>query len=74
MEFAQRLRDLREDTEPHLTQEELGIRINISQRKISRLERGDFEPNLKVIKDICNYYNISADFMLGLTDEPRPLR
>ena len=25
------------------------------------------------VKPMCEHYNISADYLLGLTDEPRPL-
>lgn len=74
MEFYQRIRELREDTEPHLKQEEIGIVLGMSQRKISRLETNATEPTTEEIKKYCIYYNLSADYMLGLTDERKPLK
>lgn len=74
MEFYQRIRELREDTEPHLKQEEIGIVLGMTQRKISRLETNDTQPTTEEIKKYCIYYNLTADYLLGLIDEPRPLK
>ncbi len=74
MEFYQRIRELREDTEPHLKQEEIGIVLGMTQRKISRLEKNDTQPTTEEIKKYCIYYNLSADYLLGLIDEKRPLK
>lgn len=74
MEFYQRIRELREDTEPYLKQEEIGIILGMSQKKISRLETNTTQPTTEEIKKYCVYYNLSADYLLGLTDEQRPLK
>lgn len=74
MEFYQRIRELREDTEPHLKQEEIGIVLGMTQRKISRLETNATQPTTEEIKKYCIYYNLSADYLLGLTDEQKPLK
>lgn len=72
MEFNERIAELRE--KQGLTQTQLGEKLNISQRKISRLETKDTKGNIITdIKTLCEYYNISADYILGLTDEPRKL-
>lgn len=34
----------------------------------------DVTPSAQVILDLADHYNISADYLLGLTDEPRPLK
>lgn len=40
---------------------------------LSRIESGANEPNLKTLKAICELYNVSADYILGIIDEPRKL-
>ena len=70
MDFAQKFRDLREDMEPPTNQTELGEILNMNQMKISRMERGETEPSLQDLADICKLFHISADYFLGLIDEP----
>ncbi|MDR2687481.1 MAG: helix-turn-helix domain-containing protein [Oscillospiraceae bacterium] len=74
MDFAQKLRNLREDMEPPTNQTELGEILNMNQMKISRLERGETEPSLQDLFDICTLFHISADYLLGLIDEPLPYK
>ena len=33
----------------------------------------DVTPSAQVILDLANHYNVSADYLLGLSDNPRPL-
>jgi len=73
MQFAKKLRDLRTDHEPPINQTTLGKALGISQLKVSRLEIGFIEPNLQDLRNICTYYNISADYFLDLIDEPKKL-
>lgn len=71
MKFNEIISNLREDTEPKLTQSELGQRINLTQRKISYLENGKIEPNIEDIKIYCKFFNVSADYLIGLTTDKR---
>lgn len=41
---------------------------------ISDLEKGRRTTTLEKLTELAQYYNISTDYLLGLTDEPRPLR
>jgi len=66
MEFCDKLRSLRKNRRPRLTQEQLANELNMTQRKISRMETGETEPSLEDIRTICRYFNVSADWMLGL--------
>ncbi|MBR7179061.1 MAG: helix-turn-helix transcriptional regulator [Oscillospiraceae bacterium] len=68
MTFGEKLKLLREEQE--LNQTELGKLLNMTQRKISYLERNQYEPSLQDIKAICSYFRISADYLLGF---PKPL-
>ena len=66
MTFGERLRSLREEREPRLTQTQLAQGTGISQRKISYLERDELEPSLEELRQLCLYYQVSADYLLGL--------
>ena len=61
MEFCDRLKYLR-----NATQKDLANAIGVTQRKISFMETGTTEPSLKDIKALCKYFNVSADYLLGL--------
>lgn len=69
MEFRQIISNLREDAD--LTQKALGRILNITQRKISYLENGKSEPNIEDIKAYCEFFDVSADYILGLTNDKR---
>lgn len=61
--FGEKLRLLREEREMNQTQ--LGKEVNMTQRKISYLERDQYEPSVEDIKALCDYFHISADYLLG---------
>ena len=67
--FGEKLRLLREEQE--LNQTELGKLLNMTQRKVSYLERDRYEPSLQDIKAICTYFRVSADYLLGFS-KPLP--
>lgn len=66
--FGEKCRWLRKGKGPSYTQARVGKEIGMSQKKISRLERNTFEPSLKDIFLLCEYYRVSADFLLGLPE------
>ena len=61
--FGENLRLLREERK--LSQENLGKAINMTQRKVSYMENNKYEPSMEDIKSICQFFNISADYLLG---------
>ena len=61
--FGEKLRLLREEREMNQTQ--LGREVNMTQRKISYLERDQYEPSVEDIKALCDYFHVSADYLLG---------
>ena len=71
--FAKRLSELREFSNPHLRQEDVGKATGMSQRKISRLEKGDVQPTPAEIVKLCEFYNVSADYLLGITNDYKTL-
>ena len=68
LSFAEKIRLLREEKE--LNQTELGLAVGMTQRKISYLENGKYEPSLEDIRALCRFFHISADYLLGF---PKPL-
>ena len=65
--FGEKIRSLREDKD--LNQTQLGQALCMSQRKISFIECGKYEPSLDDIVAFCNFFGVSADYLLGLTDK-----
>lgn len=71
MNYIQRIRDLREDND--MKQSEIAMILKTTQRVYSRYETGINEMPIRHIITLCRYYNVSADYILGFTDEPKPL-
>jgi len=67
-----RIRDLREDRD--LSQKEIAALLNTSQQQYSKIETGKSEVSGAAVCKLAKYYNVSADYILGLIDEPRPLK
>lgn len=66
-----RLRDLREDRD--LNQTMVGEILGTTQKQYSRWETGESEiPFHNVIK-LAKFYNVSIDYIAGLTDDPHKL-
>lgn len=65
--YGERLKQARK--KKHLSQVSVGIKLNTTHATISRYESGKLEPNLDTLKALCKLYNVSADYILGLTEE-----
>lgn len=63
-----RIRNLREDHD--LKQRELAEILNCSQRIYSNYERGDVDIPTDILIKLADYYDVSADYILGRTDNP----
>ena len=64
--YGERLKELRETY--HLSQAQLALDLGTNQQSISRYEKELIEPNIAMIVKICDYFEITADFLLGRTD------
>lgn len=53
-----------------LTQIEAAEKLNISNNVLSSYERDARDPDTKMLRALSELYNVSADFLLGLTDYP----
>lgn len=67
--FSKIIKDERIDRD--LNQTQIAKAFNTNQQKISRLEKGDFEPSLQDIENYCKFFNLSADYILGFTQEKK---
>jgi transcriptional regulator with XRE-family HTH domain len=54
-----------------LTQVEVSARLNVSLSLCGQWERGDREPSLEKFRQVVELYGVSADYLLGLDDNPR---
>lgn len=59
-------------TDRDLTQEQVAGAIGITQRKYSYLETGQQQWTDELLVRLAIYYTTSIDYLLGLTDDPRP--
>lgn len=66
-----RLRDLREDRD--LKQSDIAKILNISQQYYQCYESGKNEIPTRHLITLAKFYNISIDYMVGITDAPRTL-
>ena len=63
---AKRIKEVR--AEHNLSQAELGKLLSISQDTVSLWETGKSLPSVEFIIDICKIFDVSADYLLCLTD------
>lgn len=64
--LAHRLLVIREQF--NLSQSDIATLFSISRDAYGRYERGDREPKIDFIVSFCRHFDISADYLLGLTD------
>lgn len=66
-----RIRDLREDRD--LSQAEIAKVIKTTQQQYSKIETGKADISGEKLKLLARFYNVSVDYILGLTSESSPL-
>jgi len=69
--IGERLLELRKDAD--LTQDDLADILKINKHSISSYERNRSEPPDVIKIAIAHYFNVSVDYLLGLTDIPTPI-
>jgi DNA-binding XRE family transcriptional regulator len=62
--FCKKLKELR--AESGVSQLTMAKGIGTYQQTIARWEKGITEPDTEMIAKICLYFNVSADYLLGL--------
>lgn len=66
MDYTKRLRDLREDKD--LKQEDIAKFLNITRQQYQLYESGKRKLPIDLLKKLCKFYNVSADYILGLVN------
>ena len=67
-QFGQRVQEIRKLN--HETQKDLGEAIGMSSNNVSEMENGKKTTVSEKIVKICRHYRVSADYLLGLSDDP----
>ena len=66
--FKERLKQLR--IQANLQQKELGAQIGLSANAISMIETGNRETSFEKLVQLAEYFHVSTDYLLGITDDP----
>lgn len=69
MEYWERIRALREDKD--ITQKNLADHFHIAQNTYSQYENGKREIPISVLIKLCQYFEVSSDYILGLSDKKK---
>ena len=64
-----RLKELRKKR--GISQVRLAMDLNTSQNSISRYENGEREADYDTLIAFANYFDVSVDYLLGRTDNPK---
>lgn len=67
-----RLKELRK--KKRISQVKMAIDLNMNQNTISRYETGEREPGINELIRIADYFNVSIDYLLEQTDNPKRLQ
>ena len=70
MDYRTRMKNLREDGD--YTQAQIGKIIHKSQQGYNHIEVGRAELKIDDLMLLCRFYRVSADYMIGLCDDPTP--
>lgn len=65
-----KIRDLREDND--LSQSKVAQYLMCDQSLYSKYERGERELPLRLAVRLAEYFGVSVDYLVGLTDEAAP--
>lgn len=72
MDYRTRIRNVREDRD--LTQAEIGRVLQKSQQGYNHIEAGRAELKIEDLIRLCEFYDLSADYLIGITDTPQKLK
>ncbi len=71
MNYRIRIRNIREDRD--FTQAEIGKILNKSQQGYNHIEAGRAELKIEDLVKLCRFYNVSANYLIGLSDTEEAL-
>lgn len=67
-----RLKNLR--NKENLTQAEMATKIDVARTTYAMYEQNKREPDNKTLERIANYFDVNIDYLLGRTDNPKPIK
>ena len=67
-----RLKEIREKNK--ISQLKLALLLNVNQNTISRYENGEREAGYKALIALADYFDVSIDYLLERTDNPKTNR
>lgn len=67
--YLKRLKELRDKN--NMTQSQVAEELGISQQQYSRYEMGQYSIPLEMLKKLCKLYDVSSDYIIDLTNDPR---
>ncbi|RHR30732.1 XRE family transcriptional regulator [Clostridium sp. AF19-22AC] len=67
MKYPERMKELRQDLD--LSQEKIAKMLGVAQTTYSQYELDKRSIPIVYLVALCKFYNVSADYMLGLTDK-----
>lgn len=67
LDYKERIRNVREDND--LTQQQVADILGTSQTMYARYERGANELPIRHLIRLAQYYHVSSDYLLGLSDK-----
>ena len=70
MKYAERIRELRQDND--YTQQKIAYILGVAQTTYSQYELEKRPMPIEYLVALCKFYNVSADYILGLTNKKRP--
>lgn len=70
MQYYPRIRDLREDRD--LTQDQLVEILKMHKTTYTNYEQGKREPPFELIIKLAKFYDVTIDYIAGLTNIPAP--
>lgn len=68
MIVSKRLKEIR--VSKKFTQKQIATLLNLNERTYRNYESGNIDLSTVTIIKLCNYYNVSADYLLGLSNDP----
>lgn len=67
MKYPERMRELRQDND--LSQQQIADILGVAQTTYSQYELYKRPMPIEYLVALCKFYNVSADYMLGITDK-----
>lgn len=70
--YYEKIKKIRKERK--ITQKDIADKLKIKHQQYQRYETGKNIMPVTYLKEICELLNVSSDYILGLCDDPKPLR